>query len=245
MKKIILPLFLSVFFLIYFISSCERASLDNNEHNETGTFTDPRDNKTYKWVKIGNQVSMAENLAYTGPDIQHITDSVQWHNNDDYDGWYYYNNDPALGQKYGPLYQWNAAKRAVPPGWHLPTNAEWDTLFDYLRDNNYGINGGAGIAISMAKRDDWQHFNGGYGVIGSDDFPDLENKSGFSALPAGIVKGDSCQYLHQATFWWSDREDTHYPIIAGYGLRYDWFSRLILPFLKTDGLSVRCIKDSI
>lgn len=81
-----------------------------------GTFTYPRDNKTYKWVKIGDQVWMAENLAYTGQDIQHITDSTEWSNNDDYDGWCYYNNDPVLGQKYGPLYQWEAAKTAVPPG---------------------------------------------------------------------------------------------------------------------------------
>ena len=50
---------------------------------ETGTFTDSRDSKTYKWVKIGEQVWMAENLAYTGSDIQHITDDNEWRCNFD------------------------------------------------------------------------------------------------------------------------------------------------------------------
>lgn len=208
-----------------------------------GTFTDPRDNKTYKWVKIGDQVWMAENLAYTGPDIQHITDCTEWSNNDDYDGWCYYNNDQTLGQKYGPLYQWEAAKTAVPPGWHLPTADEWEELFTYLQDNDYGVNGGDGIAISMAIRDDWEHING-FGVIGSGDFTELENKSGFSALPAGVVSGDSCQYLHQATFWWSSTETSSVlHTVVGFGLSYDWFSRFRWAHYAGSGLSVRCVKD--
>jgi uncharacterized protein (TIGR02145 family) len=78
-------------------------------------FTDSRDGKTYKTVKIGEQVWMAENLNY-----------------DAGSGSWCYDNNPSNCKKYGRLYNWEVAKRIAPSGWHLPSKDEFETLLIVL-----------------------------------------------------------------------------------------------------------------
>lgn len=79
---------------------------------EIGSFTDTRDGKIYKTIKIGEQWIMAENLAYKPEN----------------GNYWAYNNDTANIAKYGYLYDWETAKKIAPQGWHLPTESDWKTL---------------------------------------------------------------------------------------------------------------------
>lgn len=79
--------------------------------------TDARDGQTYRTVKIGNQVWMAENLNYKTEKSFCAKDSA------------------GNCKKYGQYYEWNDAMRACPDGWHLPTLAEFKTLVDAMGDS--------------------------------------------------------------------------------------------------------------
>lgn len=79
------------------------------------TLVDMRDGRDYATVLIREQRWMAGNLRYQPPDAS---------------GWFCYDDDPLLCEELGALYAWNTARSACPPGWHLPTESEWDRLVD-------------------------------------------------------------------------------------------------------------------
>jgi len=198
--------------------------------NETGTFTDNRDNKVYKWVKIGDQVWMAENLAYTGSDIQNITDNTDWKNNTNYDAWCYYDNSDSLGEIYGVLYQWEAAKTACPDGWHLATHDEWTTLIDHLGGENE-----AGGKMKEIGTSHWNSPNSG-----------ADNSSGFSTLPGGNrdFNGDFND-LGNDGYWWTATEYNSGSTSGAFyhSLNYFYSGIYTNGDIKFFGYSVRCVKD--
>ncbi|GHV15205.1 hypothetical protein AGMMS49938_12860 [Fibrobacterales bacterium] len=88
-----------------------REALTNSR--EFLTFNDKRDGRNYKYVKIGRQFWMAQNLNFEAEDS------------------FCYDNNPEQGELYGRLYSWATALGVCPLGWHLPTLAEWQELADF------------------------------------------------------------------------------------------------------------------
>jgi uncharacterized protein (TIGR02145 family) len=171
---------------------------------EKGTFIDDRDGKKYITVMIGKQTWMAENLNY----------GVK--------GSLCYGNEPANCQKYGRLYDWNTAMKACPAGWHLPSDAEWTALTNFVGSN-------AGTRLKSASG--WNS-----GGNGTDDF-------GFSALPGGL--GYSNGYFSTVGNyggWWSSTEyNTSGAWRRGIYYNFAYVSRY--DYDKTFFLSVRCAQD--
>ncbi|RLD57706.1 MAG: hypothetical protein DRJ01_13560, partial [Bacteroidetes bacterium] len=201
---------------------------------QTGTLTDI-DGNTYNWVGIGKQAWMAENLKTThyvdGTEIPIVTDNTDWVDLDYNDDAYCYYNNDASGESdtYGALYTYAAAKDACPAGWHLPSDAEWTELKDYIADDgHYGIEGTALKATSG-----W-YSNGN----GTDDY-------GFSALPGGYRYDVDGTFYNVGIFgyWWSSPESSSSRAYARnlyYGFSYVNRGN----YDKSSGFSVRCVRDN-
>ncbi len=187
----------------------EPVSADTN----TGSVTDI-DGNVYTTEKIGNQVWMVENLRTTkyndGTPIPLVTDSAAWKALTT-PGYCYYNNTTNADsiKKYGALYNWYVVntKKLAPKGWHVPTDAEWTTLENYLIANGYNWDGTTTdnkIAKSMAAKTDWETYTAA-GTIGNDLIKN--NKSGFSALPGGFRSNDGIFFnIGRGGYWLSASE---------------------------------------
>ncbi len=228
----------------------EQGSFKTNQGAVGDTFTDSRDGNVYKTVTIGNQTWMAQNLAYlpsvVGPGTESYTTPYYYV--------YDYNGTNVSTAKatdhyntYGVLYNWPAALTACPAGWHLPSDAEWTQLENYLADNGHNYDGTTGggrskIAKSLASASGWNSYSG-TGAVGNTDYPAYRNKSGFTALPGGVRHNDGTfHHLGYFGYWWSSTEsntndawDRHLYYNDGGVLRY--YSG------KENGFSVRCVRD--
>jgi uncharacterized protein (TIGR02145 family) len=212
---------------------------DINQNPTSGygpNITDTEGN-SYKTVYIGTQQWMAENLKASkysdGTAIPNITDNTEWQYNNTA-AWSYYNNNVANNAKYGKLYNWyavsptlNGNKNVCPTGWHVPTDAEWTVLTDYLGGENV-----AGGKMKEVGTTSWNSPN-----------KNATNTSLFSALPGGYrINNGIYDNVGGYGNWWSSTEintsyawDRDLSYIGGVAKRYNTNER--------SGLSVRCLRD--
>jgi uncharacterized protein (TIGR02145 family) len=194
-------------------------------------------------VTIGTQIWSSTNLDVTtyrdGTPIPQVTDPTAWAGLTT-GAWCYYNNTTANGITYGKLYNWYAVagihdtdpstpnKILAPQGWHVPSDAEWTTLTDFL--------GGGQVAGGKMK-------STGTSLWSSPNTA-ATNESGFSGLPGGC-RGNlgSFNFFGGYGFWWSSSEsstaDAWYRYLyysAGLAVRDDGNN-------KGSGFSVRCLRD--
>jgi len=140
---------------------------------ETGTFTDSRDGKTYKTVKIGDQWWMAENLNFeTDRSICLNKDSLVIKYSDVIVDTSIYKllSDPNICTKYGRLYDFDDALIVCPKGWHIPSNNEWNILINYLGGDSI-----AGARLKAVGKEFWNR-----------NSEETNNSSGFSAMATTV-----------------------------------------------------------
>jgi len=208
-------------------AKAEKETVSNN------SFKDPRDDKTYKTVKIGTQTWMAENLNYNekGSKCAGTKQHEKYEEDGEEHEITYYNltNDNTVNcDKYGRLYNWATAKKACPSGWHLPSDTEWQTLVNFA---------GEDAAKKFKAKNGWDNNYEGKSGGGTDDF-------NFSALPGGYTSGElnKLSNIGNNGIWWSS---------TGSNASSAWFRGMTNNRADVDRggsdkknlFSVRCLQD--
>jgi uncharacterized protein (TIGR02145 family) len=222
--------FMCMFLWIGVISLLTISCSKNESKPNSETITDI-DGNVYNSVKIGTQTWMVENLKTTkyrnGDPIANETDNTNWRYLSQ-GAYCWYNHDITNKSTYGALYNfWAVAdsRKIAPTGWHVPTNAEWNILFNF-----YGGEVAAGGKLKESGTSHWSSPN-----------TDATNSNGFTALPGGALNISDFAWIGEIGIWWSSpieigrtgscqmdfNEGSVYRDIAGEG----------------PGYSVRCVKD--
>lgn len=210
--------------------SCERESTENNTVDwvlpfngniQYGTLTDSRDDHSYKTISINNITWMAQNLNF------------------ETEGSYCFEHSAANCSRYGRLYSWDIAmqgeesshvkpsevKGICPTGWHIPSSAEWDDLFQFLGGNQSAST----ILRSQFLWNETQE-------PGKDNF-------GFSAIPTGKMNGDfEFGDIGKNAYWWTTSK-TDSNSIQYVQLSSSWAHMFESAPSERAHLSIRCAKD--
>lgn len=199
---------------------------------EYESFTDARDGRQYRTVRIGKQSWMGENLCVgtflNGDPIPQARSAAEWlsANEKGQPVWCHYEfqagNEASLGRLYNG-FAVTDRRGLAPAGWHLPSVKEWQSLSD-----PFGGEFKAGQHLKSTE---------GWDKDGNGD-----NSSGFDARPSGFVSSGFFAFRGSHGFWWSceaaDKENGQViqlvfsdPILRSY------------PFPWKNGYAVRCLRD--
>jgi uncharacterized protein (TIGR02145 family) len=199
-----------------------------NTRGSQGTMLDI-EGTIYPTIRIGHQVWTAKNLHSkhysNGDPIEHVTDPSAWLNK--VTGAYcFYNMEPVNEGTYGVLYNWHAIndpRGVAPSGWHVPTEAEFDTLISFLGNDVV-----AGGKLKEPGTGHWHSPNAG-----------ATNESGFTALPGGSSGFNDLGYQG---IWWTATPFNQDNCVAFY-VGYNSGGSSKGSFDKTSGFSVRLVKN--
>jgi uncharacterized protein (TIGR02145 family) len=195
-----------------------------SQEGTSGIFQDPRDGEIYAWVRIGEQVWMAENLRFATS-----SGSMCWENRE------------AECADRGRYYTWSAAMEAAPPGWHLPSDEEWMELemtlgFTRAQAEDHGMDRGGPantIGAALKKTGEWATEYEGVPIP-------VTNQTGFSAIPVGLYAQE--QFFHEGyAAWWSSTEEGDQAWMRGLQFHDSEMARNLNA--KRFAFSVRCVRD--
>lgn len=233
-------LVLIIFIIMLSIISCKKDSDGDDDVITPSTTVTDIDGNTYSIVNIsGMQIWMGENLKTTR--YNDNTPIPLATNDSDWDSWepgycWYNNDEETYKDTYGALYNWHTVNTGnlCPTGWHVPTDKEWGMLIT--------LRGGYDLAGDELKEAGTSHWISPDPVF---NYNGATNTSGFTALPAGF-RGPSGRFddIGTDSYWWCS---TEYDIQRGWTRKMDNYSSKVSKFYgygyKTNGYSVRCIKD--
>ena len=243
------------------------SSIDNQSSLPCGSYVvSDFDGNIYTTVPIGSQCWLQQNLRTTKyADGEPITaggvGTGNWTSSTSIAYWYYPNDQNVASHIDGYMYNVKAVlhndsyasnsstsvQGPCPNGWHVPSESEWNTLVDYVLNNNL-LACGSGAAKALASTSGWTSTGNNNCCPTSNTFPEKANRTGFSALPCGYLKpsstGSSWGFLEygEAAYFWTTPSSSSPKLFR---IRYSYSTTDI----TSAGMSswyafpIRCLRD--
>ncbi|MCF0216052.1 MAG: fibrobacter succinogenes major paralogous domain-containing protein [Fibrobacteraceae bacterium] len=197
-----------LFLLSVSVMVCGAPKAKKTKSNE---FKDLRDKQTYRTVKVDGLEWFADNLNFNTENS------------------YCFKDDEDNCMAYGRLYTWNAARKACPAGWHLPTQEDFESLWTAA-----GADFNAGYLIKT-----------NYGWAGKTNGNDTLK---FSAMPAGNRFDDETYgNMEKFAFFWSDHDQFEGAEPGTARVWYLTHKSMAFSYMskgKNFGFSVRCVRGA-
>ncbi|MCQ2286658.1 MAG: T9SS type A sorting domain-containing protein [Bacteroidales bacterium] len=208
------------------------------------------DGNTYSTKQYGSQCWMTENLRTTryanntSIPLGSVSSTVVAYR-------YNPNDNSNNVSTYGYLYNWQAVTKGInsedyplqgicPKGWHVPTSAEWNTLFNYMQTQSaYYCSYSSYTGQAMASSSSWIASTAtctiGYNLTSN-------NASGFNIPPAGLHHGYGGMYFGEYAYYWTATQTETTTADCIYGNNNDRKFYLYASNWGTQyGFSMRCI----
>ena len=246
------------------LNSCEVTLMMQNETGFGNRITQIYDHEgnSYQVVQIGNQCWMKENLRTTHySDGTAIPAGSLTSSSSPY--YYDYSSSSLTLTERGYLYNWAAVMHGAssssaipsgvqgicPTGWHVPSDAEWTRLTDYVSSQSeyYVCDDTSYIAKALASTNGWWNDGGLAPCYPFDQSIIANNATGFGAMPAGYWSGiDGCNWAGIQGNFWSATENYHAQTWSKAWVRslsYTYATVNRSGASDDSGLSVRCLRD--
>ena len=234
---------------------------------------DGRDGSEYKYVSIGSQTWMSENLRYL-PQVSPVETGSEDSGRESEKHYYIYGysgtsvseasasslsqaieNVPSGTNSYatfGVLYNYNAAQSACPEGWHLPSDGEWTQLEIYLQNNGFNSNGVVDCDLNRLTNNFIAKSLSSSSLWCQSDFentvgfmPDRNNSTGMSVSPSGYRSGSSDDFygLGKDAYFWT-ATGANGSEVYGRSIGFTNDGLNRSSYAKSNGISVRCVKNN-
>jgi len=199
------------------VSESQEFICDFIDSDTCGLFVDTRDTAAYKWVKIGDQIWMAENLNFNAV------------------GNCWIQENPIEVTRFGRYYSWETAETSCPSGWHIPTNDEWNLLAEFISQSKGPFEkneeGWLNVALYLKATYGWDE------NCGTDEY-------GFAAFPGGTATNAGFFLKNFSGHWWTATEMNENEAQSRYIDEASNYKLGLTHTGKTIGLNVRCVKNN-
>lgn len=209
-----------------------------NPDKRYGTVTDI-DGNVYKTITVGSQTWMAENLRTTryqnGDPLMNVEDPHFWYPLGVQPGAYcFYNYDDSKSTIFGAYYNWFAAsdsRNIAPPGWHVATEEDWQTLKEFVCEGN-NIGDDCGYKLRETSTAHWHNPTLSGIATNETGFTALAAQEAFTGLSSSWTSG---WYAH----FWTNSGSADLAVYASLNDKLEIYEGSQPNF----GKSIRCVKD--